>query len=207
MTTGFSSPASSRQTTYHQDLFEYELLADVAAEAYEKVMAEKKAFYGEYRYERAIKVEPQITIASFFAREVMENTIIRWMENILNNRQSFPVTLNNFSGFPPHTIYLRVQNPAPFQQLAKELNVINTYVSSCSCPPIKVISHPHINIAANLPEEIYSKALTHYSHRSFHESFMVNELRLVKRKHEYEPYKIINVFGLHSCDNELFGNS
>ena len=151
----------------------------------------------------AIKTKPHITLANFLAKEAMEETIIRWMENIFNNQQSFTVTLNNYSGFPPHTIYLRVQDAKPFQQLAKELKMVNTYVSSCGCPPMKLITNPHVSIAGSLPEEIYFKALTQYARKSFHESFMVNELLLLRRKHQYDTCKTINVFGLQPGNNEL----
>ncbi|HWH63140.1 MAG TPA: hypothetical protein VNS50_07685, partial [Ginsengibacter sp.] len=104
----------------------------------------------------------------------------------------------------PHTIYLRVQNDEPFKKLAKDLRVLNTYVSSCSCPPVKIISKPHLSIARRLPEDVYFKALTQYAHKSFHESFVVKELLLLKRKHQYDVCKRLNVFGLPPGANTLF---
>ena len=183
--------------------YEYLLVAHPDEEVYEKVMAEKQIFYNEYKEKVAIKTKPHITVANFLAKESMEETLIRWMQRICSNQQSFTVTLNNYSGFPPHTIYLRVQNAKPFQQLAKELKVVNTYVSSCSCPPMKLISNPHVSIAGRLPEEIYFKALTQYAHKSFHESFVVNELLLLRRKHQYDTCKPINVFGLQPASKDI----
>jgi hypothetical protein len=184
--------------------YEYTLVVHPDTEVCEKVMAEKQIFYDEYKEKVAIRTKPHITVANFLAKETMEDTFIRWMENIFSKHQSFTVTLNNYSGYPPHTIYLRVQNPACFQQLARELQVVNTYVSSCLCPPMKLISNPYVSIAGSLSEEIYFKALTQYSHKSFHESFVVNELLLLRRKHQYDISKPINVFGLPPGDNEMF---
>lgn len=186
------------------DFYEYSLVAHPGAAVNEKVIAEKQLFHDEYKEKVAITTRPHITIANFLAKEEMEETLIKWIQRICSNQQSFDVTLNNYSGFPPHTIYLRVQNDAPFQKLAKELKVINTYVSSCSCPPMKIISKPHVSIAAALSEEVYFKALTQYAHKSFHESFMVNELLLLKRKHEYDVCKPVNVFGLQPAGKEIF---
>ena len=183
--------------------YEYLLIIHPDAGVYEKVMAEKQNFYDEYRKTVAIRTKPHITVASFLAKEAMEDTIIRWMQIIFSKQQSFPVTLNNYSGFPPHTIYLRVQNAEPFHQLTKELKVVNTYVSSCSCPPMRLISRPHISIARRLTEEVYFKALTQYAHKSFHETFLVNELLLIKRKHQYDTCKTINVFALQPGGNGL----
>jgi 2'-5' RNA ligase len=197
MKTGYLSPIET-------GIFEYLLVANPDSEVHEKVMAEKQNFYDEYREKAAISTIPHITVTNFLAREAMEDTIIRWMERICSKQQSFIVTLNNYSGFPPHTIYLRVQNAMPFQQLAQELKAVNTYVSSCSCPPMNLISKPHVSISNSLSEEVYFKALTQYSHKSFHESFVVNELLLLRRKHPYDTCKPINVFGLQPGDNELF---
>lgn len=185
-------------------LNEYLLIAKPDEGVYEKVMTEKQFFYAEYKEKIAIKTQPHITITNFFAKEAMEDTIIRWMTNIFNKQQSFPVALNNYSGFPPHTIYLRIQNAQPFQQLAKELKVVNTYVRSCACPPMKIISNPHVSIAGRLPEEVYFRALIQYSHKSFHESFIVNELLLLRRKHQYDTCKPINVFALREGNTELY---
>ena len=184
--------------------YEYLLLIHPDAEVNEKVMAEKQIFYDDYGEKDAIRTKPQIAVANFLAKEAMEDTFIRWMQIIFSKQQSFQVALNNYSGFPPHTIYLRVQNAEPIQQLANELKAVNTYVSSCSCPPMRVISRPHISIAGKLTEEVYFKALTQYAHKSFHETFLVNELLLVKRKHPYDICKPINVFRLLPGGNEIF---
>ncbi len=186
------------------DFYEYSLVAHPGAAVNEKVIAEKHLFYNEYKEKIAIKTKTHITIANFLAKEVMEETLIKWIQRICNQQQSFNVTLNNYSGFPSHTIYLRVQNDAPFQKLATELKIVNTYVSSCSCPPMKIILKPHVSIAKTLSEEIFFKALTQYAHKTFHESFMVNELLLLKRKHQYDSCKRVNVFGLKPNDKELF---
>ena len=184
--------------------YEYLLVVNPNSAVNKKVMCEKQFFYDEYKEMDALKTKPHITLANFLAKEEMEETLIKWIQRICSNQQSFDVTLNNYSGFAAHTIYLRVQNVVTFQMLAKELKIVNTYVSSCACPPMKIISKPHVSIAATLSKEVYFKALTQYAHKSFHESFMVNELLLLKRKHQYDPCKPVNVFGLQPNEKELF---
>lgn len=186
------------------EFFEYLLVANADENVSDKVMAEKQLFFDEYKENVDFTTRPNVILACFLAKESMEDTIIRWMQRICSNRQSFTVTLNNYSGFPPHTIYLRIQDAQPFTQLAKELKVVNNYVSSCACPPMTIVSHPHVSIARLLPEDVYFKALTQYAHRSFHESFVVNELLLLRRKHEYDVCKPVNVFGLQPGNKELF---
>ena len=42
---------------------------------------------------------------------------------------SFTVTLNNYSALPPHTIYLRVQDPQPFRHLMNGLKILDGMVT------------------------------------------------------------------------------
>jgi 2'-5' RNA ligase len=177
-------------------LYEYLVVAHPDATVNKKVMVEKETFTNEYDQKIAVKTKPHITVASFAAREAMEETIVRYTQRICSQLHSFEVSLNNYSGFPPHTIYLRVQNPQPFKQLAKELKVVSSYISSCSCPPAKLITNPHLSIARSLPETIYLKAMMDYSQKTFHETFMVNELVLLRRSNQYDTCKIIHVFRL-----------
>jgi 2'-5' RNA ligase len=189
--------------TSSQGCYEYLLVIHPGKEVNEKLIAEKQLFYDDYKEKAALKTKPHITVAGFFAKEGMENTIIRWMQRICSKHQSFAVTLNNYSGFPPDTIYLRIQNEAPFLRLAKELSVVNAYINSSSCPPMLLTPRPYVSIADHLSEEIFFKALTQYAHKSFHESFLVNELLLLKRKDEYDVCKPVIVFALQPPDMEL----
>lgn len=186
-----------------QGCYEYLLVINPGKEVNEKLIAEKQMFYDDYKEKATINTKPHITVASFLAKEGMENTIIRWMQRICSKQQSFAVTLNNYGGFPPDTIYLRIQNEAPFLRLAKELSVVNAYINSSSCPPMLLTPRPHVSIANNLSEEIFFKALTKYAHKSFHESFLVNELLLLKRKDGYDVCKPIIVFALQPLVEEL----
>ena len=187
-------------------LYEYLLVAQPDSAVNEKITAEKQSFFDEYQQKIAIKTKPHITIANFLAREMMEETIIRFMRRIFSRQPAFETALNNYSGFPSHAIYLRVQNQQPFKQLASELKPVANYVHSCSCPPVKLITNPHLTIARRLPETVYLKAIMDYSHKSFYERFMVNELVLLRRSSQYDTCKTIHVFPLQSSPrmNTLF---
>lgn len=187
-------------------LYEYLLVAHPDTTVNEKVMAEKEFFAGEYRQKIAAKTKPHITVANFLARDAMEETILRYTQRICSQLESFEVALNNYSGFPPHTIYLRVQNSQPFKQLAKELKVVSSYVSSCSCPPVRLITNPHLTIARGLPETVYLKAMMDYSQKTFHETFMVNELVLLRRSKQYDNCKPVHVFRLQPGQDRFIGN-
>lgn len=184
--------------TYTQlGLQEYLLVAHPNSDVTVKINAEKQNFFNHYGQKIAIKTKPHITIANFLAKEMMEETILRFMQRIFLRHAAFETALNNYSGFPPHTIYLRVQNQQPFKQLAKDLKTVGNYIHSCSCPLARLITNPHLSIARQLPETIYLKAIADYAQKSFHEKFMVNEIILLRRSHPYDTCKIVQVFPLH----------
>src|SRR6266498_4474852 len=150
---------TARRLPIGYDLWEYLLIASPTKEVSEKVVEEKEIFYKNYGHSLAIQTRPHITIANFLAKEGMEETLARWIQNICHLQNSFTVTLNNYSGFPPHTIYLRVQDAEPFKKLANALKILDGFIQSNDCPPLKLITKPHLTIARQLPEYIYQTAI------------------------------------------------
>lgn len=175
---------------------EYLLVVHPDAAVYAQVMTEKQSFSTQYKEPIAIKTKPHITVANFLAKEEMEETIIRWMHRIISVQKSFTVILDQYSGFKPHTIYLRVQDHQPFQQLAKELKVVDQYVRSSGCPEMHLIKYPHLTIARRLVGNTYDQAIADYSTKSFYASFEVKDLILLRRQHQFDSCKQVNVFGL-----------
>lgn len=175
----FVNSSAGFQSDY--DLWEYLLVAHPDEEVNERVVQEKIEFHALYNHEMAIQTKPHLSIATFLMKEPMEAIVTRWVQNICNLHTSFGVTLNNFSGFPPHTIYLRVQNPQPFKQLANALKILDGFLESNDCPPLQLVTKPHMTLAGALSEYAYDQAIKEYSERSFHATFRVEKLLLLKR--------------------------
>ena len=179
---------------------EYLLVIYPYGELHDQLLDEQQQFATEYGLgygsQTSSRNKPHITIAAFQASEVMEETLIRWIQRICYRHRSFDITLNNYSGFPPHTIYLRVQDPKPFRELMQQLRAIDDFIRSSGCPPVNLVNRPHLSIAGGLTEQVYNKAMPDYSRKTFHESFQVNELVLLKREHSFDPCKTVNIFRL-----------
>ena len=186
-------------------LWEYSLVANPDGNVCKKVMEVREEFRETYMYKRPGENEPHIVIANFVATESMEETLIRWMQRICSQHKGFPVTLNNYSGFPAHSIYIRVQDHEPFRQLATQLRVIDEYVTSNSCPPVRLLFRPHIAIATGLESNVYEKAMLDYSHRTFHESFNLSGLVLLKKSNPFDNCKQVNVFRFYPPDTNMYG--
>ena len=179
-----------------QQFFEYLLVAKPDAAVHDKLIQEKQRFTLQYHAPIAEKTKPHITVANFLAKEEMESTIIRWMHRIISNQQRFRVTLDRYCGYKPHTIYVRVQDHQPFQQLARELQVVDQYVRGYGCPEMRLITRPHMTIARRLSASVYQQAEADYAQKDFQASFEVNELVLLRRTHQFDACKQVNVFGL-----------
>jgi 2'-5' RNA ligase len=182
---------------------EYLLVIYPYGELFERLVEEQQKFLNDYGLAMKGRNRPHITVAAFQAGEQMEDTLIRWIHRICHRNKSFDITLNNYSGIPPHTIYLRVQDPQPFRQLMQQLRAIDDFIRSSGCPPVNLISHPYLSIAGGLTEHLYNKAMADYSQRTFHESFQVEELVLLKREHSFDACRTVNVFRLPV--NDLVG--
>lgn len=197
----------SRETTTawpDYGLWEYLLIVQPDKAAYEKVAAHKETFSTTYNYRMATVTKPHITVANFLAKEGMEETLIRWMQNIFKGHNSFPVTLTNFSGFATHTIYVTIENAAPFQALAKSLQPLDGFIQASGCPPLYTVAHPHLTLARRLPTPLYRQAMQHYAAQPFAASFIAHELLLLKRGHQYDTCKTINRFHLPPGQLNLF---
>ncbi len=201
MKTSFFSSHSIIKEIYGHCLSEYLLAVQPDTDVYDKILNEKQLFYDEYKVQEIIKKNPQLIVAGFLVKVAMEETLSRWIQRICSSQQRFILTLNNYSGVPQNSIFLRVQNEQPFQKLSAALKELNPYITSCVCPPMQFTSRLHIRIADDLPENIYVNALKKYAQKTFHESFTVNELQLLKRENEYETYKTISVFSLQPAED------
>ena len=180
---------------------EYLLVIYPYGELHDQLLDEQQQFATEYGLGYGSKTttarnKPHITVAAFQAGEPMEDTLIRWIQRICNRHRSFEITLNNYSGFPPHTIFLRVQDPKPFRELMQQLRAIDDFIRSSGCPPVNLVSRPYLSIAGGLTEQVYNRAMPDYSRKTFHGSFEVQELVLLKREHSFDPCKTVNIFRL-----------
>lgn len=175
---------------------EYLLVIYPYGDLRDKLLDEQRQFLSDYGLATGGANRPHITVAAFKAGEEMEETLIRWIQRICHQHRSFLLTLNNYSGIPPHTIYLRVQDPDPFRQLMEKLRAIDDFIRSSGCPPVNLMSRPYLSIAGGLTERVYNKAMPEYSRREFHESFQVGELVLLKRSHSFDACKTVNIFHL-----------
>jgi hypothetical protein len=177
-------------------LREYLLVAMPDEVVTQKILEERQNFHLHYDHHNAISDRPHIAIANFLAKEAMEETLIRWIQNVCRLHKGFGVTLNNYSGIPADTIYLRIQDPWPFVQLTNALKIIDGFIQSNDCPPVDMVTRPQLDIAESLPQQVYEKAIVEYAMKSFSGSFKVEKLVMLKREGRFERAEMVNTFTL-----------
>jgi 2'-5' RNA ligase len=180
---------------------EYLLVAYPDKSCLEKIAAERTLFNETYKLRPKAALKPHIVITNFFASEGMESTLVRWLQRICSLELGFELTLNNYSGYPTHNIFLRVLDATPIQHFVAQLNLIKDFVQPA---PGGFFRRPHVTIGSKLTTGIYEQALSDYSRKIFHESFHVDELVLLKRKDSFGALRTVQVFGLLPANNDLF---
>ncbi len=173
-------PQSIQQFSDTQRLHRYQLVACLPGEMAGQLHQQAQAFEAAYQLNPA-RQEQELLLAEFSATEEMEETLIRWLQRITAELKGFGVTLNNYSGIPPHTVFLRVLDHAPFRRIAALLEPIDYYVKSNQCPPVRFIQQPYLAVGRGLPPLVYEQAIADYAGRDFHEQFEVTELMLMRR--------------------------
>jgi 2'-5' RNA ligase len=173
----------------------YQLMAYPDALTGAGISAEQQ--YLVRRYQATLPPQPTgIMVAQFMAREDMESTLIRWMHRIISSQQSFRVSMSGFGALSSGQIYLRVQEQQPFQELATALQVVDQYVRSYDCPPVKRYTHPYLPLTGKVSNHVFGALEAEYAARQTDLSFEVKELLLIRCNHEQEKGRQINVFRL-----------
>ena len=99
-------------------MFEYKIVAFPDKQITGKIKSLQKGVLQKSKEENSINGAPQISILKFFAYEIIEGVLIKWVQRICSLYEEFPVTLNNIGASPNGnrggTIFLRVMNPTPF---------------------------------------------------------------------------------------------
>jgi 2'-5' RNA ligase len=170
----------------------------------EKVKEEKRLFKNNYDSGLSIGAHPHITLAAFLAKESMEEKLTLLLQQVCDRHNQFSVSLNDFGGFPPHTIYIKVKNPKPFQNLKTSLKLVEDYLKKEGCPSIQYSGKPHLTVARKIVKDVYRTAIQTYGSRSFKELFVATELILLKRDSQVDKCKTVGVFELRPECKNLF---
>jgi hypothetical protein len=135
-----------------------------------------------------------IEVASFSAPAAQASTIIRWLQRLLQTQQAFSLILNNFSGVPPHRLYMRVMGTAEVMQLRALLQQLSQYLHDYSLPLLDQPQRWMLPLAEGLPGMWYDKALRQLAHTDLALEAPVTQMLLEKRCAPEQPWQLVQRF-------------
>ncbi len=185
---GVSSSPST--TTVMSDEFQYLLVINPAQNVTNEIRAIKKDFADTYNYPKAEKTQPHITLAQFQSDESKEESIINAIEELCLLQQPVELLLNDFNFFPQHTVYVDIIKPSSLIDFVKGLKEKLSLKKSSAFFSF----HPHITIARGLTQETFLKAKKDYTEKNYTNSFISNNIVLLKRKTQYDKCLVIREF-------------
>jgi hypothetical protein len=188
--------SSVKAATDFLDIYHLAVEPDVAICS--QVRSEQEHFAAMYTGEQVVFDRPSILLAQIRIRPQMESTIIRWLENISQLQPSFDVHLNNFSGIPNHAVTIRILDKQPLQHILVRLASISEFINSSDGSFVELQLSPSVMLAAQLPEELYQKAIADYSKRTFTAQFSAQTLTLLRKEKESNSFQKCRQFHFHT---------
>ncbi|PWU02018.1 MAG: hypothetical protein C5B52_06185 [Bacteroidetes bacterium] len=180
----------------YSGLNEYKIVAFPNMKISGKITSLQKGIMGANNFEKKNMPSPGICVMKFFALDIIEEVLIKWVQRICSLHEEFSVTLNNIGASPSGVIYLRVLNPTPFQQISSKMNAVEELIISSGGRLTMKVKNPKIIISEDLPEDDFFNTMLELSRKSFHESFRLQELWLMKKSASETEDHLINIFRL-----------
>lgn len=150
---------------------------------YEEAMTQKEYFKLKYNSKASLNSPPHITLHMPFKKKVKNETL--WIERLnefFKSRHPFPLSLVDYSSFPPRVIFITVAPNAALTNLQYDLNrfckmSLNLFNSNYRDLPF----HPHVTIAfRDLKKTKFEAAWAEFKEKKFQAEFVVDSVFLLK---------------------------
>ncbi|AOM77973.1 2'-5' RNA ligase family protein [Pedobacter steynii] len=157
-----------------EDLYFIAIIPPVGLrERIDEIRKEVSLDHGVYS---ALKPPVHITLAApFKLKPAMEQQLIQKLKSLCNF-DPFIQKLEDFDGFPEHTVFIKALKNTGISALYKNLKAALKPYTEGSKNPI----NPHITIAYRDAKEAYPKIMEQYQNRRFREEFLTDHFTLLK---------------------------
>lgn len=134
-----------------------------------------------------------ITLARWQAWDMMEERLLQHLHVLAMEQYPFQVQLEDFRGFPSHTLYIQVPTREPVLRLVAGIRRHKRLMRSADNNPY-FISEPHLSLARGLTPGQYEQVMQAFGERHFHASFVADAMLLLKRRAGGQAYQILARF-------------
>jgi 2'-5' RNA ligase len=140
-----------------------------------------------------ISGKAHITLARWQAWDMMEERLLQHLHVLAMEQYPFRVQLEDFKGFPSHTLYLQVPTREPILRLVAGIKKNKRLMRSGDSNPY-FISEPHLSLARGLTPGQYEQAMQVFGPRHFNGAFVADAMLLLKRRAGGQAYQILARF-------------
>jgi 2'-5' RNA ligase len=169
---------------------EYRLIIPLPEAIQNKVLAVRKTLHEKYGVKPAFEIKPSLTVLRCHAFEKGEARLLEKLQHIALTTNPFKVELQDYAGYPSHTIYINVATKAPFNDLCKELKKAKWLMQVPQHDPY-FINEPHLMIAQRLKPKEFTVLWNECEHRQFTGRFMADAMLLLKRTDTNKAYQAV----------------
>lgn len=134
-----------------------------------------------------------VLLARWEAWDMQEDRLMRHLQILGMEQYPFQVHLENFSGFPSHTIYIPVTSREPITKLVAKVRKHKRLMQSPG-KDAYFISEPALALFKGLTAGQYEQTMPAFEARQFHASFVADGMLLLKKKAGSQAFQIVKRF-------------
>jgi 2'-5' RNA ligase len=134
-----------------------------------------------------------ILLARWQAWDMQEDRLLRHLQVLSMEQYPFQVHLENFNGFPSHTIYIPVTSREPILRLIARVRQHKRMMQSAGKDPY-FANEPVMTLARGLTSLQYEQAMSFLEPRHFRASFVADAMLLLKKRAGAQAYQILQRF-------------
>ncbi len=131
-----------------------------------------------------------ILLGKWEAWDMQEEKILQRLHVLAMEQYPFKVSLENFKGFPSHTVYIPVTSREPILKLVGQVRQNKRLMQSSAGDPY-FISEPYMPLAQGLTSAAYEQTMQLLGPRQFHAGFIADSMLLLKRRAGTQAWQIL----------------
>ncbi|MGV3658118.1 MAG: 2'-5' RNA ligase family protein [Chitinophagaceae bacterium] len=172
---------------------EYRLVVPLPEALQQKVLSVRQTLHQKYGVKPTFELKPSLTLLRCHAFEKGEPRLLEKLQQVALQTAPFKVELEDYAGYPTHTIYINVMTKSPFNDLCKELKKSKWLMQVPQHQPF-FINEPHLMIAQRLKPKEFTNMWNECEQRQFTGRFIADAVLLLKRSEQNKAYQVVRRF-------------
>lgn len=147
----------------------------------------------------------ELILMKFSIRNAFEDTMLRFLDNLMRRQSCFDLALNNFGGDPHGSIFLRLMGQEKIERFLSSFEPLGGFIQADKGKFIRYFGNQSVYLWRNLTEDVFRQRMLQLSQQTFHESFPVDTFYLFREDNAYKTSRLVQIFRLKG--SECFTNN